>query len=93
MPSVTSNRPPLPPAVTTSIDHRPLSSPVENCSTAQSAVPSGGCSGVVNGVDVNVWIGRDNDEQLQHAVEMSRLLTTSMFMSGRSFSRSIDINK
>jgi len=89
VPSITSNRPPPPPDVTTSTDCRPLSSAVENCSTA---VPSGSSVGV-NGGDVNVWMGRDNDEQLQHAVEMSRLLTSSMFTSLTSFTSSVELNK
>ena len=31
----------------------------------------------MTGADVNVWVSGAADEQLQHAVEMSELLTTS----------------
>jgi len=74
---VSSVAPNRPPDVTTSADSRAVTSAVEKPSSFNSSAPAG-CSSV-NDSNVNMWLSKETDEQLQRAMEMSRLLTTSMY--------------
>ena len=75
MPSITAFQR-SPPDVTSCVDSRPIPSAVENSAAINSSVPSSSSAGV-NGSNVNVWLNKEADDELQHAVEMSQLLTTS----------------